>query len=631
MDAFAFKVDATGVVTWAKNFGSLTPGNSSVSATARDEAGNTYLAGYFSGTTFTLGSVTLTRIGTQDAFVAKLDASGTVLWAQNSGGRSGASAFGRSIAVDGNGNVYLGGDFANAPKLTTPTLIRIGSRDAFALKLDATGAVVWAKNFGGSGATAYGWSIAVDGSGNVYLGGAFYNAILNIPVLIKIGSTDAFALKLDSTGAVVWAQNFGGAGGATAFGRSIAVDGSGNVYLGGDFNSANLTTPSLTKIGAQDAFVFKLDSGGVAWAKNFGGNGASVFGQSIAVDGSGNVYLGGDLANASLTTPDLTRIGFTDAFAFKLDATGGVAWAKNFGGGGATAYGLGIAVDGSGNVSLGGYFYNADITTPALTRIGNQDALIITNQLATLAFAAGSNGAISGATPQTVGYGGSASAVTALPAPSYHFVNWTGTNGFATTLANPLTVTGVTASMAITANFAIDQYLLTVSLSGSGGGSVNSTLPEPVGLLSCASGSPAGCSNSFAYGTSVTLAATPDWKSSFTGWGTPCSGTGGCTITMAGASGVAAIFDMVPRVRTGGTTPVDYASLQDAYDHAGAGDTLKAKVFIFGENLLLTRNIAVTLAGGYSEDFASVTGATTVLGSLTIEQGTADISNLIFE
>ena len=53
-------------------------------------------------------------------------------------------------------------------------------------------------------------------------------------------------LKLDAgTGAVMWAQNFGGSG-ASAFGQALAVDGSGNPYLGGNFQGANLSTPPLT-------------------------------------------------------------------------------------------------------------------------------------------------------------------------------------------------------------------------------------------------------------------------------------------------------------------------------------------------------------------------------------------------
>jgi hypothetical protein len=322
-------------------------------STAVDAAGNIYLAGNFSvQTTLELGGVTLNRMGTQDAWVAKLNSNGTVVWAKNFGG-SGARAYGRGIAVDGSGNVYFGGYFETA-NLTTPALTKLGTCDAFALKLDSSGATTWAKNFGGSGAVALGLRIAVDGSGNVYLGGYFDTANLTTPALTKLGTGDAFALKLDSSGATTWAKNYGGSG-AIASCYGIAVDGSGNVYLGGFFD-ANLTTPALTRIGTQDAFALKLDSSGATtWAQNYGGSGARAYGYGIAVDGSGNVYLGGYFETANLTTPALTRIGSSDAFALKLDSSGAATWAKNFGGGGASAYayGRGIAVDGSGNVYLG--------------------------------------------------------------------------------------------------------------------------------------------------------------------------------------------------------------------------------------------------------------------------------------
>jgi uncharacterized repeat protein (TIGR02543 family) len=71
----------------------------------------------------------------------------------------------------------------------------------------------------------------------------------------------------------------------------------------------------------------------------------------------------------------------------------------------------------------------------------------------TLTFAPDSNGNLSGTPSQTVSYGGNSTAVTAMPATGYQLVNWTGTGGFVTTSANPLTVTNVTADMTITANF----------------------------------------------------------------------------------------------------------------------------------------------------------------------------------
>lgn len=97
----------------------------------------------------------------------------------------------------------------------------------------------------------------------------------------------------------------------------------------------------------------------------------------IAVDGSGNVYLGGYFNGASLTTPTLTRIGNTDAFALKLDSSGATTWSTNYGGAGANTFATAIAADASGSVVLGGRFHNANLTTPALTLIGNQDAFLL--------------------------------------------------------------------------------------------------------------------------------------------------------------------------------------------------------------------------------------------------------------
>jgi len=77
-------------------------------------------------------------------------------------------------------------------------------------------------------------------------------------------------------------------------------------------------------------------------------------------------------------------------------------------------------------------------------------------------FIAGTGGSITGTLNQTVPYGGSATAVTAVPNAGYQFVNWTGTGGFAST-SNPLTVTNVTAAMTITANFAVSAPISSVS------------------------------------------------------------------------------------------------------------------------------------------------------------------------
>lgn len=87
--------------------------------------------------------------------------------------------------------------------------------------------------------------------------------------------------------------------------------------------------------------------------------------------------------------------------------------------------------------------------------------LAIIPQSYTVAFVSGGHGALTGSVSQTVISGGATFPVTAVPATGYHFVNWTGSGGFATTTANPLIVTNVTANGSVTANFAINTYTVT--------------------------------------------------------------------------------------------------------------------------------------------------------------------------
>jgi hypothetical protein len=412
-DAFAAKINAAGSVLWAKNFGDSgrTYANQPVSAVASaiavDSTGNVYLGGDTDS-----GSLTIPALGPLSAwgasFVLKLDASGATVWAKGFGGAAAIHA--RSIAVDASGKVYLGGDFGNSGNFNggvfgAPALTSIGNYDAFAFKLNADGSTAWTKNFGGSGASAYGYGIAVDGSGNVYLGGAFSMANLTTPTLTQIGGGDAFALKLNASGNTLWAKNYGGSG-ALVQANGIAVDGSGNVYLGGNFQYGALTTPVLSRIGIQDAFAFKLDSGGsTVWAKNFGGSGLNASVNAIAIDAGGNVALGGSFdavhsSGTNLTTPALTRIGIGDAFAFKLDASGAIGLAKNYGGSGASATVSGIALDASGNITLGGNF-SGDLTTPVLTAVSSWDGFVLKQAIPLNGVCGAANGIASTFAPTT--------------------------------------------------------------------------------------------------------------------------------------------------------------------------------------------------------------------------------------
>lgn len=90
-------------------------------------------------------------------------------------------------------------------------------------------------------------------------------------------------------------------------------------------------------------------------------------------------------------------------------------------------------------------------------------------QTYTVTFQSSIGGSVAPSGSQSINHGGSSSAVTATPSSAYDFVNWTGSGGFVTTAANPLTVSDVTAAMTITANFAIKTFTISGSAAGGNG------------------------------------------------------------------------------------------------------------------------------------------------------------------
>ncbi|PKN73855.1 MAG: hypothetical protein CVU50_01325 [Candidatus Cloacimonetes bacterium HGW-Cloacimonetes-3] len=340
---------------------------------AVDGSGNTYLTGYFWGAAI-FGPYTLTSSGPGDIFAAKLDSEGNFLWAVKAGG-TGIDE-GSGIAVDGNGNTLLTGWFQNTASFGTYTLTSGGSDDIFAAKLDSTGNWLWAVRAGGTSG-ARGIGIAVDGDGNALMSGAFWGtASFGTQTLTSSGGSDIFAAKLGTSGNWLWAVKAGGDG--SDFGRGIAVDGYGNAFLTGHFSSlATFGYSTLHSSVNQEIFVAMLDGSGF-WVGALSAGGTLVdYGSGIAVDGSGNVYLTGEFeGTASFGDNTLTSSGGFDIFAAKLDPGFSWLWAVQAGGT-QNDRGYSIAVNESGNACLTGDFEStSSFGTLTLTSNGYVDIFI---------------------------------------------------------------------------------------------------------------------------------------------------------------------------------------------------------------------------------------------------------------
>ena len=371
-DIFIHKLDASGNFVWAKKMGGM-DFDDGVSI-AVDNNGNIYTTGYFRETVdFDPGPGTANLVspaGFTDGFIQKLDSSGNFVWVKQIGGAG--SDWGNSITVDSFGNVYTTGSFSETtdfdPGPGVANLVAVGASDIFIQKLNASGDFVFVKQIAGTGQKSA-TSIAVDPVGNIYTAGIFQDTTDFDPApgtgnLISAGDFDIFVQKLDASGNFIWAKRMGGPG--SDWGKSIAVDPDGNVYTTGHFNEtadfdpgagiANLTSAG----GFGDIFIQKLDaSGGFIWAKQMGGTG-NDYGNSLAIDQSGNIYTTGRFNGIADFDPgsgvvNLVSPGGNAAFIQQLDSSGNFIWAIQTGGD-IEVIGNSISVDPDRNVYTTGHF-----------------------------------------------------------------------------------------------------------------------------------------------------------------------------------------------------------------------------------------------------------------------------------
>ena len=219
---------------------------------------------------------------------------------------------GHAIAVDSSGNVYVAG----ATEGTFLGQVLLGGFDVFVRKIDSNLKKRWTRQFG-TATNDVANALAVDRSGNIYVAG---HTSGSLPGQTLLGNSDAFVRKYDANGKELWTRQFG----ARNPDDSLAVDGSGNVYVAGFMG---LTSSGRTTV----AIVRKYDSSGQEiWTHQF-----DYPAPALAVDRSGNIYVAGE------------------TFVYKCGSNGDELWKRqieNF-----PAYGYrALAVDRSGNIYVAG-------------------------------------------------------------------------------------------------------------------------------------------------------------------------------------------------------------------------------------------------------------------------------------
>jgi hypothetical protein len=339
---------------------------------AADGQGNVYVAGKFSGTsTFGDTNSALTSFGDSDAFLAKYNQQGQLLWAKQFGGAGTDEA--DSVAVDSAGKVYVAGGYGGSSKFDSITLTNVGG---FIAKVDPTTTnVLWAKS------AALEWfGVAVDTNSNAYVVGQ--------PLPFQIAGTKAaepIALaKYNSSGVRQWYTNSLGGFNTGGHGKAVAVDRVGNVYITGffreviQFGTVSLTNAASANNVYDEIFIAKFNTAGVPqWAKRGGGEGNDQ-GLGIGVDGAGNAFVTGYCDNTislnggtsmkfdigGFVFPGATGGGLGNMFLAKFDTSGKGIWAKKLPG---VSYGAGLDVLATGDFYAAGYFTSSPMDFGGVT------------------------------------------------------------------------------------------------------------------------------------------------------------------------------------------------------------------------------------------------------------------------
>ncbi|MEM1055510.1 MAG: hypothetical protein AAGI52_08275 [Bacteroidota bacterium] len=310
-------------------------------AVAATPGGGTIVSGTFTDT-LRIGGETYINENEADAFVAKLDADGTVLWSLRTSGRKQPNV--QTVLVDEGGEIYLAGRFMGNTRFGDILVESAGNSDAFVVKLSPGGEVVWARGYGGKMAEA-GTALALGDNGHLFLAGGFNTEGSIGPFAYEVGAGSAGGYiatleaadgeVLDAVGLTV-DDALGGGGGVS----HLIPDGEGGVYAAGSFHfslvlgSTTFRSQSETQ---RNSFIARLAADGtLRWTRVLTSD-EQVVPLALDVDASGNLlalgYFWARDGSATATLDPLSVDGTapSNTFLARLSPNGEPAWIRTVG------------------------------------------------------------------------------------------------------------------------------------------------------------------------------------------------------------------------------------------------------------------------------------------------------------
>jgi hypothetical protein len=305
-----------------------------------DNNGFTYTTGYITGeTAFGVNSTQVSALGNGDIYVAKYNPSGTLVWVKQFGGSFSDRAY--EIAVDQANNVYIAGQYYGSVAFGATTLQSSNdSKDIFLAKLDASGNVLWATSEGGDDAeNVYG--LEIDAANSVIMTGQFRGVSkIGGQIFTSTNNAagnptyDLFISKYNTQGQPLWTKT--GLSDYENRGLDLATDSQNNIFLTAQVSGAfTLDGQLVQQYGMNSGLLAKFSPNGTLDFANLL-NGGMIMAYALAVNSANEVIVGGDylgslVYNANGTPTSISNSYDKKMFLLKTSNTGSFIWERSIG------------------------------------------------------------------------------------------------------------------------------------------------------------------------------------------------------------------------------------------------------------------------------------------------------------